>query len=164
METRHLYYEASAMIIGLINLGHMLEARARQRSSKALEKLLDLTQPTARLVTDEGEKSVPLAEVQARYVAAPDDRRSRAGRWRDTQGEAWLDEANVSGRTYPQQKKAKAIASMPGQWCQTVACCFAPVRLVAIPRYQGLFAVVHQARAASQKSVSWRIKSGPLCR
>ncbi|MCZ5798202.1 hypothetical protein O5254_27685, partial [Escherichia coli] len=64
MEARHLYYEASAMIIGLINLGHILEARARQRSSKALEKLLDLTPPTARLVTDEGEKSVPLAEVQ----------------------------------------------------------------------------------------------------
>lgn len=64
MEARHLYYEASAMIIGLINLGHMLEARARQRSSKALEKLLDLTPPTARLVTNEGEKNVPLADVQ----------------------------------------------------------------------------------------------------
>lgn len=38
-------------------LYHMLEARARQRSSKALEKLLDLTPPTARLVTDEGEKT-----------------------------------------------------------------------------------------------------------
>lgn len=32
---RHLYYEASAMIIGLINLGHMLEARARARSIKS---------------------------------------------------------------------------------------------------------------------------------
>ncbi len=57
MEARHLYYEASAMIIGLINLGHMLEARARQRSSKALEKLLDLTPPTARVVTEDGEKA-----------------------------------------------------------------------------------------------------------
>ncbi|GHK98290.1 Cu+ exporting ATPase [Escherichia coli] len=103
MEARHLYYEASAMIIGLINLGHMLEARARQRSSKALEKLLDLTPPTARLVTDEGEKSVPLAEVQ-RYVAAPDDQRSRAGRWRDYPGEAWLDEAMLTGEPIPQQK------------------------------------------------------------
>lgn len=65
MEARHLYYEASAMIIGLINLGHMLEARARQRSSKALEKLLDLTPPSARVVTPEGEKDLPLAEVQA---------------------------------------------------------------------------------------------------
>ncbi len=46
-QARHLYYEASAMIIGLINLGHALEQRARQRSSKALERLLDLTPPTA---------------------------------------------------------------------------------------------------------------------
>ncbi|TFT56324.1 Cu+ exporting ATPase, partial [Proteus mirabilis] len=53
-QARHLYYEASAMIIGLINLGHMLEQRARQRSSKALERLLDLTPPTARVVTDNG--------------------------------------------------------------------------------------------------------------
>ncbi len=37
-QARHLYYEASAMIIGLINLGHALEQRARQRSSKALER------------------------------------------------------------------------------------------------------------------------------
>ncbi|HBC81682.1 MAG TPA: Cu+ exporting ATPase, partial [Escherichia sp.] len=65
MEARHLYYEASAMIIGLINLGHMLEARARQRSSKALERLLDLTPPTARVVTDAGEETVPLAEVRS---------------------------------------------------------------------------------------------------
>jgi len=57
MEARHLYYEASAMIIGLINLGHMLEARARQRSSKALERLLDLTPPTARVVTDDHRRS-----------------------------------------------------------------------------------------------------------
>ncbi|WP_348251461.1 hypothetical protein, partial [Salmonella enterica] len=64
MEARHLYYEASAMFIGLINLGHMLEARARQRSSKALEKLLDLSPPTARVVTEDGEKCVPLAGVQ----------------------------------------------------------------------------------------------------
>ena len=70
MEARHLYYEASAMIIGLINLGHMLEARARQRSSKALEKLLDLTPPTARVVTDEGEKNVPLADVQGECCCA----------------------------------------------------------------------------------------------
>ncbi len=64
-QARHLYYEASAMIIGLINLGHMLlEQRARQRSSKALERLLDLTPPTARVVTDNGEVEMPLADVK----------------------------------------------------------------------------------------------------
>ncbi len=80
MEARHLYYEASAMIIGLINLGHMLEARARQRSSKALEKLLDLTPPTARVVTEEGEKIRAAGGRSTRHDAAPYHRRSRARR------------------------------------------------------------------------------------
>ncbi|MCE2008031.1 copper-exporting P-type ATPase CopA [Enterobacter bugandensis] len=104
MEARHLYYEASAMIIGLINLGHMLEARARQRSSKALERLLDLTPPTARVVTDDGEKSVPLAEVQPGMTLrlTPGDRVPVDGLI--TQGDAWLDEAMLTGEPIPQQK------------------------------------------------------------
>ncbi len=104
MEARHLYYEASAMIIGLINLGHMLEARARQRSSKALEKLLDLTPPTARVVTEEGEISVPLADVQPGMTLrlATGDRVPVDGDI--TQGEAWFDEAMLTGEPVPQQK------------------------------------------------------------
>ncbi len=89
MEARHLYYEASAMIIGLINLGHMLEARARQRSSKALEKLLDLTPPTARPVTDEGEKTCRwqmFSRMLLRLTTG--DRVPVDGEI--TQGEAWL--------------------------------------------------------------------------
>lgn len=103
MEARHLYYEASAMIIGLINLGHMLEARARQRSSKALEKLLDLTPPTARVVTEDGEKSVPLADVQPGMLLrlTTGDRVPVDGEI--TQGEAWLDEAMLTGEPIPQQ-------------------------------------------------------------
>lgn len=103
-EARHLYYEASAMIIGLINLGHAMEARARQRSSSALERLLDLTPPTARLVTDEGEKSVPLAEVQLgmtlRLVTG--DRVPVDGEI--LSGEIWLDEAMLTGEPIAQQK------------------------------------------------------------
>ena len=104
MEARHLYYEASAMIIGLINLGHMLEARARQRSSKALEKLLDLTPPTARVVTDEGEKNLPLAEVHPGMTLrlTTGDRVPVDGQI--SQGEAWFDEAMLTGEPIPQEK------------------------------------------------------------
>ncbi|MND72578.1 Copper-exporting P-type ATPase A [compost metagenome] len=106
MEARHLYYEASAMIIGLINLGHMLEARARQRSSKALERLLDLTPPSARVVTDDGEKTLPLADVQLGMTLrlTTGDRVPVDGEI--TQGEAWLDEAMLTGEPIPQQKSA----------------------------------------------------------
>ncbi|HBR6941298.1 TPA: copper-exporting P-type ATPase CopA [Klebsiella aerogenes] len=104
MEARHLYYEASAMIIGLINLGHMLEARARQRSSKALEKLLDLTPPSARVVTPAGEKDLPLAEVEAGMTLrlTTGDRVPVDGVI--SQGEAWFDEAMLTGEPVPQQK------------------------------------------------------------
>lgn len=103
-EARHLYYEASVMIIGLINLGHMLEQRARQRSSQALERLLDLTPPTARVVIAGEEKTMPLNEVSPgmtlRLVTG--DRVPVDGEI--MQGEAWLDEAMLTGEALPQQK------------------------------------------------------------
>ncbi|MBM7342768.1 copper-exporting P-type ATPase CopA [Pantoea coffeiphila] len=104
MEARHLYYEASAMIIGLINLGHMLEQRARQRSSQALEKLLDLTPPTARVVTETGDRVLPLSEVQLGMTlrVTTGDRVPVDGTI--VQGEAWLDEAMLTGEAIPQQK------------------------------------------------------------
>ncbi|EBF3461108.1 copper-exporting P-type ATPase CopA [Salmonella enterica] len=81
-----------------------MEARARQRSSKALEKLLDLTPPTARVVTEDGEKSVPLADVQPGMLLrlTTGDRVPVDGEI--TQGEAWLDEAMLTGEPIPQQK------------------------------------------------------------
>ncbi|BET95816.1 copper-exporting P-type ATPase CopA [Xenorhabdus taiwanensis] len=103
-QARHLYYEASAMIIGLINLGHALEQRARQRSSKALERLLDLTPPTAQVVTTEGEKTVPLVDVMPNMVLrlTTGDRVPVDGEI--IQGTVWLDEAMLTGEPIPQQK------------------------------------------------------------
>ncbi|MEQ2025337.1 copper-exporting P-type ATPase CopA [Xenorhabdus szentirmaii] len=103
-QARHLYYEASAMIIGLINLGHALEQRARQRSSKALERLLDLTPPTARVMTAEGEKSLPLNDVKPNMVLrlTTGDRVPVDGEI--IQGTVWLDEAMLTGEPIPQQK------------------------------------------------------------
>jgi Cu+-exporting ATPase len=102
MEARHLYYEASAMIIGLINLGHMLEARARQRSSSAGK--------TARSDAAFGPrghpegKDLPLAEVQAGMTLrlTTGDRVPVDGVI--SQGEAWFDEAMLTGEPVPQQK------------------------------------------------------------
>ncbi|MDN6111044.1 MAG: heavy metal translocating P-type ATPase, partial [Enterobacterales bacterium] len=106
MEARHLYYEASAMIIGLINLGHAMEARARQRSSKALERLLDLTPPTARVVTEEGEKTLPLADVKLGMTLrlTTGDRVPVDGEI--ISGEVWMDEAMLTGEPIPQQKSS----------------------------------------------------------
>ncbi|MDR3432546.1 MAG: copper-exporting P-type ATPase CopA [Rouxiella aceris] len=105
MQARHLYYEASVMIIGLINLGHALEQRGRQRSSQALERLLDLTPPTARVIDEQGESIRPLAEVTAGMLLrlTPGDRVPVDGEIQ--QGEAWFDEAMLTGEPLAQHRR-----------------------------------------------------------
>ncbi len=144
MEARHLYYEASAMIIGLINLGHMLEQKARQRSSKALEKLLDLTPPTARVVTPEGEKVMPLADVQAGMVLrlTTGDRVPVDGEI--TQGEAWLDEAMLTGEPVPLQKSIGDSVSA-GTVVQDGSVLF---RANAVGSHTTLARIIHRVRQA----------------
>lgn len=55
----HLYYEASVMILGFLNLGKFLELKAKQRSSRALEKLLDLS-PQKAVVFDENSAKITI--------------------------------------------------------------------------------------------------------
>ncbi|EKE69583.1 heavy metal translocating P-type ATPase [Gallaecimonas xiamenensis] len=62
---RHLYFEASVMIIGLINLGQALEVRARGKTSAALRHLLGLKAKTARVVRGNKESDIPVAAVLA---------------------------------------------------------------------------------------------------
>ncbi|MDZ7279175.1 copper-exporting P-type ATPase CopA [Pantoea eucrina] len=106
LPARHLYFEASVMIIGLINLGHALEQRARQRASQALERLLDLTPAQACVITPEGEKSVAVSDVTpgTRIKLVTGDRVPVDGQV--VSGEAWLNEAMLTGEAIPQTKHA----------------------------------------------------------
>ena len=103
--SRHLYFEASTMIIGLINLGKMLELKGKQQSSKALERLLDLTPQTARVVDENGEHDIPLAQVKEGMILRlqTGDRVSVDGVI--TQGSAWFDESMLTGEPLPVEKK-----------------------------------------------------------
>ncbi|WP_153912616.1 heavy metal translocating P-type ATPase [Shewanella sp. TC10] len=60
---KHLYFEATAMIIGLINLGQALELKARGRTSEAIKRLLDLKVKTAVVIRADGEQSIPVEQV-----------------------------------------------------------------------------------------------------
>lgn len=64
MQARHVYFEASAMIIGLINLGQALELRAKGKTSQAIRRLLDLRAKTARVIRDGEERDLPVEQVR----------------------------------------------------------------------------------------------------
>jgi Cu+-exporting ATPase len=59
----HVYFEASASIITLVLLGKLLEARARARTSAAIEALLRLQPPTAWIEREGQLVEVPVAQV-----------------------------------------------------------------------------------------------------
>ncbi|SEQ70513.1 copper-translocating P-type ATPase [Basfia succiniciproducens] len=103
--SRHLYFESSVMIIGLINVGKMLEAKAKQRSSKALERLLDLTPKTTRIIDELGEREIPLKDVKTgmRIRLQTGDRVSVDGIV--LQGSGWIDESMLTGEPIPVQKQ-----------------------------------------------------------
>ena len=59
----HLYFETSAVLITLIILGKLFEAKAKGRSSEAIKKLMGLQAKTALVVRDGMEIEIPLEEV-----------------------------------------------------------------------------------------------------
>jgi Cu+-exporting ATPase len=79
------------------------------------------------VVTDEGEKMLPLAEVHPGMTLrlTTGDRVPVDGEI--SQGDAWFDEAMLTGEPIPQEK-ALAMPCTPERWCRTVVCCLPPAR------------------------------------
>jgi len=102
---RHVYFEATAMIIGLINLGQALELKARTRTSSAIKHLLNLQPKTARVQRDEGEVDIPIAEVQAGDIVRvrPGEKIPVDGEV--VEGESSVDQSMLTGEAVPETKK-----------------------------------------------------------
>ena len=60
---RHVYFEAAAIILSLINLGSALEMRARGKTSEAIKRLIGLKPRTARVLRDGVEQDIPIEQV-----------------------------------------------------------------------------------------------------
>ena len=59
----HVYFETSAVIITLIKLGKMLEARSKGRTGEAIRKLMDLSPKTVIVFRENAETEIPLSQV-----------------------------------------------------------------------------------------------------
>lgn len=101
----HFYYEASVMIIGFLNLGKFLELKAKQRSSLALEKLLDLAPQQAVVLDENGAKTIPVKGIKVgmQIQALTGDRLAVDGQV--LQGNLWVDESMLTGEALSVEKK-----------------------------------------------------------
>ncbi len=101
---------------------HAVKARPSVPQKRA-GKITDPPSPTARAVTEDGEKR-PAGGRSAVDAAAAHYRRSRAGGGEIGPGEAWLDEAYADRRTIPAKGRSAATAfAMPAPSSVTVATC-----------------------------------------
>jgi Cu+-exporting ATPase len=102
--TGNVYYEASAVIVTLILLGRLLEAKAKGRTSAAIAKLVGLQPRSARVERGADVIDVPLDEVMAGDIVQvrPGDRLPVDGVV--IQGSSFVDESMITGEPVPVTK------------------------------------------------------------
>jgi len=100
----HVYFETSAVIITLIKLGKMLEARTKGKTGGAIRKLMGLAPKKATILVDGQEKEIPLTGVKKQNVVVvrPGERIPVDGTV--VQGRSTVDESMISGEPIPVDK------------------------------------------------------------
>lgn len=101
----HVYFDGAAMIVTLVLLGRLLEARARGKTSEAIKRLMKLAPKTARVRRDGRELDVPVEEVVAGdlIVVRPGERIATDGRIEA--GSSFVDESMLTGESLPVAKE-----------------------------------------------------------
>lgn len=109
---RHVYFEAAAVIVTLILLGRLFEAKARGKTGAAIEHLLGLQPKQARLidtsVVPEREIDVPIESIKPGDLlrVRPGEKIPVDGKI--TQGEPYIDQSMITGEPVP-------VALKPGE-------------------------------------------------
>lgn len=101
-----LYFETSAVLITLILLGKLFEAKAKGRSSEAIRKLMGLQAKTAVVIRDGVEMTIPVEEVRPGDVVhvKPGEKVPVDGLV--LEGQSAVDESMLTGESIPVDKKA----------------------------------------------------------
>jgi Cu+-exporting ATPase len=105
-DLREVYYEAVGVILTLILLGRLFEARAKAGTGEAIRKLIGLQAKTARVIRDGEEAEVPLQDVVPGDVilVRPGEKVPVDGEIVD--GRSTIDESMVTGESIPVTKEA----------------------------------------------------------
>ncbi|CAM3711433.1 heavy metal translocating P-type ATPase [Flavobacterium gelidilacus] len=103
--TVHLYFEATAVVLTLVLLGQLLEAKAHSRTSGAIKELLKLAPTEATLVVDGQEKVISIHDIKKGDIlrVKPGEKVPVDGKIKE--GNSTIDESMISGEPIPVDKK-----------------------------------------------------------
>lgn len=101
----NLYFESAGMIVTLIDIGKYLEARAKGKTSTAIEKLMDLAPKQATVLRDGKETVIPVEELAVgdEMVIRPGESIPADGII--SEGSTSIDEAAITGESIPVEKQ-----------------------------------------------------------
>lgn len=116
------YFDSAVLILVFITLGNWLEARSKGQASDALRELLELEADTATVVTDDGEREIPLEDVEKGDLlrVRPGEKIPTDGVVVDGEGEVPAEprangdseERSSSGRASGQRPRAEAVSTV----------------------------------------------------
>ena len=106
-----LYFESAAMILTLITVGKMLEARSKGKTTDALKSLLKLSPQTATVVRDGKEETIPIAQVRKGDVFTVRPGETVPVDGIILEGESALNEAALTGESIPVDKAVGDLVS-----------------------------------------------------
>lgn len=97
----HVYYDTATMLLLIVTLGRLIEASAKNRTSRAVREMCELTPQMARVLLDGREVDVPCAEVRKGDLLAvkPGERIPADGRI--MRGTCLVEESAFTGEARP---------------------------------------------------------------
>ncbi|ELA8175679.1 copper-translocating P-type ATPase [Vibrio alginolyticus] len=111
LASRHVYFEASAMIIGLISLGHYIEAKAKANTTRSLQALINLQPQQATVIAEQGDQQIAIEQITLgmKLRIKPGEKVPVDGVV--IQGESYIDESMLTGEPVPVLKAQEAQVS-----------------------------------------------------
>lgn len=104
--TVHVYFEAAAVIVALILLGRYLEAKAKGKTSEAIQYLVGLQPKTARVQQNDHWVDLAISDVQQGMLIEIRPGEKVAVDGEVVAGQSYIDEAMISGEPLPVAKQA----------------------------------------------------------
>lgn len=101
-----LYFESVCVILTLVIMGQMMEARAHMKTGKAIEALMNLSPDTVNLIVDGNEKKVSLAEVKINDILRVKSGEKIPVDGKIIEGNSNVDESMITGEPIPVEKKS----------------------------------------------------------